>query len=84
MLMFLSAGIASQLYNIRMMNAVNLKKKDNEKIPWIGFYPGKFWRVIKEYRYLYPDGHIHIYIWRTFAVSLTCMIGLVVDIWTMR
>jgi len=41
-----------------MIGKVNRKLPDNDQIGYLGFYWSKMMRIFREYRRLYPDGHL--------------------------
>lgn len=49
------------ILSMMMVGEINRKKGDNEQIAYLGYGPTKMFRILAEYRMLYPLGRLHIY-----------------------
>jgi len=64
----LIGALVGSLVTLSMIEEVNRKKPDGERISDLGSTPGKISRVRDEYRRLYPAGRLHIYYWGSVAL----------------
>ncbi|MGB6774342.1 MAG: hypothetical protein WBD25_15545 [Terriglobales bacterium] len=66
------------LFFFMMIGEVNRKRPDGEQISYFGHHYFKTKRIFREYRYLYPEGNIHIYMVIFSAVAFSGMVGVAV------
>jgi hypothetical protein len=72
-LVFFSAcGLVSMLANLRIVELVNEKKE--EKIEPLGWYLSKTLRLHREYRSLYPDGHLLLMVRLLITLAIVCLL----------
>jgi hypothetical protein len=55
----ISLIIGANLVLYAMIGEVNRKLPENQQIGYLGFYPSKAFRITREYRRFYPDGHLN-------------------------
>jgi hypothetical protein len=75
----IGAAVATLLM-FAMIEAVNRKKLDDGQISDLGFSPFKTFRILDEYRRLYPAGRLHVYCWASFAFAMISLLGCAVCI----
>jgi len=62
------AGVlVGSLVMFSMIEQINRKKPDGERISDLGSTPGKMLRILDEYRRLYPAGRLTVYYWGSVA-----------------
>jgi hypothetical protein len=64
-----SAGFVGTLLSFMMTGEVNRKRDDRNQIPYFNWPPGKRSGILAEYRRLYPEGRLHIWLFAAFAVT---------------
>ncbi len=57
-----TAGFTGSLLIFMMIGEVNRKKDDENQIPYFSWHPGKRSAIFSEYRRLYPEGRLFIYL----------------------
>jgi hypothetical protein len=66
------------MFQLMMIGEVNRKKPEDQQISYFWFYPAKNVRIFKDYRSLYPEGALHVYMIISCAVAFSCMVGVAV------
>ncbi len=66
-------GIISAIIFYVMIAEVNRKLPDDQQIGYFLFYPSKVFRITREYRRLYPHGHLN-----TVRIVLTIVGGILI------
>jgi hypothetical protein len=61
-----------------MIEQVNRKKPDDERISDLGSPPFKTFRILDEYHRLYPAGRLRVYYWGSFAFAMISLLGCAV------
>jgi hypothetical protein len=64
----LTGAIVGTLFYFMMVGEVNRKRDDANQIPYFNWPPGKQAGIYIEYRRLYPNGRLQIYIFGAAAV----------------
>jgi len=54
-----SLVIGANLVLYVMIGEINRKLPEEQQIGYLGFYPSKAFRITREYRRLYPGGHLN-------------------------
>lgn len=71
---FMTGLFVANLLVTILIGEINRKRQDDNLVSYWGFTPPKMTRIFSEYRRLYPDGRLNVYVWTAFAIA---MIGLV-------
>jgi hypothetical protein len=68
-------GIAGAITTFAIVDAINLKLPERDRVEAIGWYPSKTVRVIRTYRELYPGGSLvrRLSILSALAVAWLCI-----------
>ncbi len=69
----LSSAFMGNLFIFMMIGEVNRKRDDENQTPYFGWRPGKRSGIFGEYRRLYPEGRLLIYV---FVASAVMVIGV--------
>jgi hypothetical protein len=56
-----------------MIGEVNRKLPDQEQISYLGGHPGKYMTIIREYRRLYPEGRLTMYLWTSVLLGFALL-----------
>ena len=67
-------GISSSVTMIAMIEEINREKPADNQISMLGSYLQKNLMVYREYRRLYPDGHLHIRLIFLAVSGLICLL----------
>jgi hypothetical protein len=74
-LVFVSAcGLTSALANLRIVEKVNERLPKEERIEPLGWYFSKTLQLHREYRRLYPDGHLLLMVRVLIALMIVCLL----------
>lgn len=65
--------IAANLVLYVMIGEVNRKLPEGSQIGYLGFHPAKAFRIAREYRRLYPHGHLN-----ALRIILTVVGGILI------
>lgn len=71
---FSACGLLSTLANFLMVEKVNEKLPKEEQIEALGWYFSKTLRLHREYRRLYPDGHLVSMARLLMALMIVCLL----------
>jgi hypothetical protein len=63
----------------KMIGEVNRKLPDDKQIEYFFMYPGKWSRVTKKYKLLYPDGRLHYVCMALGVIGMVFMLMLAWD-----
>jgi hypothetical protein len=66
------------LFLFMMIGEVNRKRPDGEQISYFGHHYFKTKWIFGEYRKLYPEGAIHVYVLISIAVAFSGLVGVAV------
>jgi hypothetical protein len=69
-----ACGLISTLANLLMVEKVNEKLPKEEQIGALGWYFSKTLRLHREYRRLYPDGHLVSMVRLLMALIIVCLL----------
>jgi hypothetical protein len=69
-----ACGLISTLANFLMVEKVNEKLPKEEQIGALGWYFSKTLRLHREYRRLYPDGHLVSMVRLLIALMIVCLL----------
>jgi hypothetical protein len=69
-----ACGLISTLGNLRMVEKVNEKLPQEEQIAPLGWYFSKTLRLHREYKRLYPDGHLLLMVRLLIALMAVCLL----------
>lgn len=58
-----------------MIGEINRKMPDTEKIPYLLGHPAKYFKILREYRRLYPAGHLKLYFHICFFIGVAFLIS---------
>jgi hypothetical protein len=61
-----------------MIGEINGKEPDAERISYFSFTPGKMFRILDQYRRLYPAGRLHVYYWGSSVLAGISLVGYAV------
>ena len=70
-----SFALVSNFVMLAMVGEVNRKLPDDKQISYFWWYASKVSQVLKEYRRLYPAGHLSKYYRVSLALTFTSMLG---------
>jgi hypothetical protein len=70
-----ACGLISTLANFRMVEKVNEKLSREEQIGPLGWYFSEPLRLHREYRRLYPDGHLLSIVRPLMALMIVCLLS---------
>lgn len=59
-----------------VIGEINRKRPEGDLVSYFVFTLPKMRRIFTEYRAKYPNGRLHIYIWRAFAAVMIGMVGV--------
>ena len=79
----LSAGLLGTLLGFAMTGEVNRKRSSGDQIPYFNFQPWKRMELLSEYRRLFPEGRLHVYIFAAVAVTAIGVFGALLCIYVM-
>jgi hypothetical protein len=68
----------ANLFLFMMIGEVNWKRPDGDQISYFGHHYFKTKRIFGEYRKLYPEGTIHVYMLISVAVAFSSLAGVAV------
>ena len=68
------------LFLFMMIGEVNRKRPDGDQVSYFGHHYFKTKRIFGEYRKLYPEGTIHVYMLISIAVAFSSLVGVAVCI----
>jgi hypothetical protein len=66
------------MFQLMMIGEVNRKRPDGDQISYFGHHYFKTKRILGEYRKLYPEGAIHVYLLICIAVAFLSLVGVAV------
>ena len=69
-----ACGLISTFANFLMLEKVNEKLPKEEQIEALGWYFSKTLRLHREYRTLYPDGHLVSMVRLLIALMIVCLL----------
>jgi hypothetical protein len=58
-----------------MIGEINRKVPDSERISYLFGHPAKYLRILREYRRLYPVGHLRLYFHISFFTGVAFLVG---------
>jgi len=70
----LICGIRWNGFMMRMIGEINRTKPPKDYFPYLTFSFFQMFRVRNEYRRLYPDGRLHVSMWRMCYLGMICLI----------
>jgi len=74
-------AIASSFVTFEMADRVNERLPESQQFSLIWWYCSKYWRLLRAYKNLYPDGPLLKMFWVLAALMFAC---LLVCIWAVR
>jgi len=78
-----SAAIIGTLLVFMMVGEINRKRGQGSQVPYITATPWKQIDIIPEYRRLYPEGHLHLWLFALVALMVIAMLGLFASLYLM-
>jgi len=67
-------GVMSNLVSAEMVNKVNEKAPEGRQFVALGWHLPKTQRLHREYKRLYPDGHLLLRLRVLMAVAIVCLL----------
>jgi hypothetical protein len=79
----MSGVFLGNIFTVMMIGEINRKRQEGNQVSYFGFAFPKMLRIFGEYRSLYPNGKVHIYVLAALVLVIIGMIGGVVCLWVM-
>ena len=74
--LFMSGAFLGNMFLFMMIGEVNRKRPDGGQVSYFGHHYFKTKRIFGEYRRLYPEGAIHVYMLISVAVAFASLAGV--------
>jgi hypothetical protein len=77
---FMTGMFLANMFLMMMIGEINRRRQEGNLVSYFGFTFPKLLRILREYRSLYPDGKLHIYLLAAFAIAMSALISVAVCI----
>jgi hypothetical protein len=77
---FMTGMFLANMFLMMMIGEINRRRQEGNLVSYFGFTFPKLLRIFREYRSLYPDGKLRIYLLAAFAIAMSALISVAVCI----